>query len=81
MSSKKRQSQLFVTLNGKDREERMGTNWSLKAGERVGKGGQTTRLETIPCWKPLGYVAIDRNPEVFWKVIMQSICNSWKMTM
>ena len=42
MSSKKRQSQLFVTLNGKDREERMGTNWSLKAGERLGKGGQTT---------------------------------------
>ena len=49
MSSKKRQPQLFVTLNGKDREERVGTNWSLKAGERVGKGGQTTRLDTIPC--------------------------------
>ena len=42
MSSKKPQPQLFVTLIDKDREERMGTNWSLKAGERVGKGGQTT---------------------------------------
>lgn len=48
MSSKKPQPQLFVTLIGKDREERMGTNWSLKAGERVGKGGQTTRLESMP---------------------------------
>ena len=48
MSSKKPQHQLFVTLIGKDREERMGTNWSLKAGERVEKGGQTTRLESMP---------------------------------
>lgn len=47
MSSKKPQPQLFVTLIDKDREERMGTNWSLKAGERVGKGGQTTQLESI----------------------------------
>lgn len=36
MSSKKPQPQLFVTLNGKDREERRGTNWS--EGER--KGGE-----------------------------------------
>ena len=48
MSSKKPQPQLFVTLNGKDREERMGTNWSFKAGERVGIVGRTTRLESIP---------------------------------
>ena len=48
MSSKKPQPQLFVTLNGKDREERMGTNWSFKAGERVGRVGQTTLLESIP---------------------------------
>ena len=48
MSSKKPQPQPFVTLIGKDREERMGTNWSLMAGERVGRVGQTTRLESIP---------------------------------
>ena len=47
MSSKKPLPQLFVTLIGKDREERMGTNWSLKAGERMRGSNNPTGKYTV----------------------------------